>query len=113
MHASETRSGGKGGWREGPSKTWLYLALKTQADFKWEGEGTHQRDTVTQRYCQGVYTQLRHPKAHTEHTAAGPLPGPDAKSLPGVPGPTPSRATQTGTQQHGQHTHQRGPSPWL
>lgn len=113
MHLKPGLEGrGEGAWREAQWKTWLYLARKTQGRFfnAREPALTSDRDTVTQRGCQGAYTQLRHPKAHAEHTRAGPLPGPHAKSLPGVPGPTPSRATQTGTQQHRQHTHWQGQS---
>lgn len=92
------------GEKEGQRKTGLCPALKTQADMQWTGERIHQLKTVTQRSCQGASTRLRRPEAHME-AAAGPLPGPDAESLPGH---TLSRATQTGTQQPRPHTHWRG-----
>lgn len=76
MHASETRSGGKGK-KAGQRKTWLYLALKTQADMKWTGE----RAYIRERHSDPEILP------HREHTAAGPVPGPDTKSLPGAPAP--------------------------
>lgn len=103
MPASETRPEERG-WKEGQRKTWLCLALQTQAATKRAGERTHQLKTVAQRSCHGAAMQPRPPEAHTE-AAAGSLPGPEAESLPGH---TLRRATQTGTRPPRQHTHCRG-----
>ena len=69
-------------------------AAEDQALSGWENTGRfsiHRREsphqmeaTGTQRHC----TELGCPEAHTAHPyATGPLPGPDAKSIPGAPSP--------------------------
>lgn len=98
MHTSETRSGGKRGWRERQRKTWLYLAGKTGRFYNWTGERAHIRYRPSDPETRHKHSSdaPRHTQSVCAHThTTGPLPGADAKSLPGAPSPPRPKQSRT------------------